>query len=124
VIEILSKDENQDIILHGKDDREMELSLCEAGIVSACRSSIEAAQSESDSLAMSGRPFGETLALALDANFPKSRFPEEDGLNSSQLFPSVKFLISACVIVCIITIARRCMYSLASGRAKDKPQPA
>lgn len=119
VNEILSTYENQGIILHGKNDREKELSLCEAGIVSACRSSIEAAQSESDSLAVTGRPFGETLTLALDLNIPNSEFSEEDELRSNQLFPSAEFLMIVCVIVCIITIARRCMSDLPPGRAKD-----
>lgn len=41
-------DQRPDITVHGKDDLEREKSLCEAGIVSACRTSIEAAKAESD----------------------------------------------------------------------------
>ncbi|KAJ6111773.1 hypothetical protein N7523_007834 [Penicillium sp. IBT 18751x] len=82
-------DEHQGFIVHGKDDREKEISLCEAGIVSACRSSIEAAQAESKML------------------HTTEKVHDENSFNNAPLFPSAKFLIISCAVVCVITIARR-----------------
>ena len=53
--ERLPTHEHPEITLHGKDDREQEISLCEAGIVSACRSSVEAARADSKLLAATGK---------------------------------------------------------------------
>ena len=105
--------EHQGIILHGKDDREKEVSLCEAGIVSACRSSIVAAQAEYGSLGATGKIHEETSAL-----------PEEDDFNNASLFPSAEFLMISCAIVCFITIARRCIPQVPSGRSKSESQHA
>lgn len=102
--------EHQGIILHGKDDREKELSLCEAGIVSACRSSIEPGKAESEYLGATGKILKEMSAL-----------PEEDNFNNAPLFPSAKFLMISCAIVCVITIARRCIPHVPSDRSKSKP---
>lgn len=76
-----------DIILHGKNEREREMSLCEAGVVSACRSSIEAAKSESD--------------IA----------PNDESLDSEhvRIFSPTGLLVILFAIFCFITIIRGCL---------------
>ncbi|KAJ5119745.1 hypothetical protein N7448_010414 [Penicillium atrosanguineum] len=103
----------QGIALHGKDDREKELSLCEAGIVPACRSSIEAAQAESQLLAATEKIYEETSTL-----------PDDNDFNRARLFPSAEFLMISCAIVCVITIARRCIPQVPSDRSNSKLQHA
>ncbi|KAJ5197931.1 uncharacterized protein N7498_007048 [Penicillium cinerascens] len=112
------------IILHGKDDREKQISLCEAGIVSACRYSIEAAQSEPepDSLAATEKVHAETSDLALALNMP---IPEnQDGSNEIRLFPSAGFLVVSCAVVCVITVVRRFVPTIPSVQSKEKAQRA
>ena len=119
-------DQQPGIMLHGKDDREREISLCEAGIVSACRSSIEAAQSEPepDSLAVIEKVHAEMSVLTLAQNMPIPESQGEDDINKIRLFPSVSFLVVSCAVVCIITVARRCMPDIPLVQSKEKAQRA
>lgn len=119
-------DQQSGIILHGKDDREREISLCEAGIVSACRNSIEAAQSEPepDSLAGTEKVHAETSDLALALNMPIPESQEEDDINKIRLFPSGSFLVVSCAVVCVITVVRRFMPNIPLVRSNEKAQLA
>jgi hypothetical protein len=114
-------DQYPGIILHGKDDREKELSLCEAGIVSACRSSIEAAQSDSDPFAATEKVHGDTSPLTLASNTPILGSPDDETA-SIRLFPSVGFLVVSCAVFCVITVVRRCMSDIPLVQGKEKYQ--
>lgn len=115
-------DQYPGIILHGKDDREKELSLCEAGIVSACRSSIEAAQSYSDPFAASEKVHGDTSPLTVALNTPILGSPEEDETTNIRLLPSAGFLLVSCAVFCAITVARRYMPNIPFAQGKEKYQ--
>jgi hypothetical protein len=115
-------DQYPGIILHGKDDREKELSLCEAGIVSACRSIIEAVQSDSDPFAATEKVHGDTTPLTVAPNTPILGSPEENETINIRLFPSVGFLVVSCAVFCVITVARRCMSDIPFAQGKEKYQ--
>lgn len=119
-------DQQPGIILHGKDDREREISLCEAGIVSACRFSIEAARSEPgpDSLAAAEQVHAKTPDLTSALNVPIPESQKEDDINETQLFPSAGFLVVSCAVFCVITVVRRFMPNIPSVQSKGNAQRA
>lgn len=91
-----SYDQHPEITLHGKDDREKEIALCEAGFVPACQSSIEAASSVAGPSAMTNRVHAETLST----------------------IPSIGFYGVSFAVVCIITVIRGCVRGKTVARVK------
>jgi hypothetical protein len=91
-----------DIILHGKNELEREMSLCEAGIVSACRASIEATKSESD-LAQNDE------LLETPHKLPVIGGHGAHDIEHVRLFPPIGLLLISFAIFCFITVIRGCI---------------
>lgn len=116
-------DQYPGMTLHGKDDWEKEISLCEAGVVSACRLSIQAAQSDPDPR-VTEEMHEETSTLPLALKMPITGGLEEDEISNVRLLPSTGFLVVCCAVVCVFTVARRFMSNIPLAQSKEKAQHA